>query len=96
MVEAYEKTGDCVLRSYRLALACTGEYSSFHGGTTSGAASAMTTTLNRINGIFEEDCYKVITCGEITILNLSDGASDPYTNGNFNLMMKIRTIVIVS
>ena len=33
------------LRTYRLALACTGEYAQFHGGTVSGALSAMVTSI---------------------------------------------------
>ena len=43
------------LRTYDLALACTGEYATYHGGTTLGAMSAMTTTMNRVNGVYERD-----------------------------------------
>ena len=43
-------------RDYMLALACTGEYGQFHGGTVSSVLSAMNTTINRINSITEPDC----------------------------------------
>ncbi|MDA9671446.1 hypothetical protein N9T95_00840, partial [bacterium] len=39
------------LRTYRLAVAATAEYSQFHGGTSSGALSAITTTIARVAGI---------------------------------------------
>src|SRR5690606_23468151 len=48
-------TSGTALRTYRLALACTGEYADYHGGTVSGVLSAMVTTMNRVNGVFERD-----------------------------------------
>jgi hypothetical protein len=48
-------TGDCMFREYRLALACTGEYAAYHGGTVAGALAAMNTTMNRVNGVFAQD-----------------------------------------
>ena len=39
------------LRTFRLALACTGEYTTFHGGTAAQAMAAMTTSINRVNEI---------------------------------------------
>ena len=44
-----------LIRTYRLALACTGEFAAYHGGTKEGALSAMATLVNRLNGIFERD-----------------------------------------
>jgi len=43
------------LRTYRLALAATGEYSQFFGGTVALALSGMTTTINRVNGVYERE-----------------------------------------
>lgn len=45
-------------RVYRLALSCTGEYAQAVGGatpTTLTVLSAMTTTMNRVNGIYEKE-----------------------------------------
>ena len=39
------------LRTYRLALACTGEYASFHGGNVGSVLAAMNTSMVRVNGI---------------------------------------------
>ena len=39
------------LRTYRLALAATGEYTAFQGGTVALALAAMTTSVNRVNAI---------------------------------------------
>ncbi|WP_347219185.1 reprolysin-like metallopeptidase [Chryseobacterium sp.] len=46
---------DAVLRTFRLALSCTGEYANYFGGTKADALAAMNNTLTRVNGIFEND-----------------------------------------
>lgn len=76
-----EFAGDCKLREYVLALACTGEYAAFHGGTTAGAASAMTTSINRVNGVMENDLgvTMVFVAGNNALIFLNAG-TDPYTN----------------
>ncbi|HNJ40342.1 MAG TPA: hypothetical protein PKZ53_07625, partial [Acidobacteriota bacterium] len=43
------------LRTFRLALGATGEYTRFHGGTVEAGLAAMTTTVNRINGIYSRE-----------------------------------------
>jgi hypothetical protein len=43
------------LKTYRLAMATTGEYTAFHGGTVENSLSAITTTVSRINGIYLRD-----------------------------------------
>ncbi len=43
------------LRTYRLAMAATGEYTAYHGGTVAGAMSAIVTTISRVNMIYERD-----------------------------------------
>ncbi|WP_109302717.1 reprolysin-like metallopeptidase [Aquimarina sp. AU474] len=62
-----KNANDGKLRTFRLAVACTGEYSQFHinnQGISSGASdqvkkaavlSAINTTMTRVNGIFERD-----------------------------------------
>ena len=76
------------LRTYRLALACTGEYASFHGGTTSAALSAMNTTMARVNGVFEKDvCLRMIMIPNNDDIIFLDGSSDPYTNSNGATML---------
>ena len=81
-------TGDCQLRKYRLALACTGEYAQFHGGTTAGALAAMNTSMTRVNGVFERDAgitMEIVETNEDIIF--LDAISDPYSNGNGGAML---------
>ena len=49
-----KSTGES-LRKYRIAVATTGEYGQFHGGTTAGALSAVVATINRVDGIFQSE-----------------------------------------
>lgn len=71
------------LRTYRTAIACTGEYAAAVGATTvAQALSAITTTLNRVNGIFETELSVRLTLvANNTSIIFTDGTSDPF-NGN--------------
>ncbi len=76
------------LRKYRLALAATGEYTTFHGGTVPLALAAMTTTINRVNEIYEADlAVRLILVSNTNTLIETNSATDPYTNGTTNLMI---------
>ncbi len=80
--------GDCQFREYRLALACTGEYAQFHGGTVGQVMSAFNTSMNRVNGVFERDAglTMVMVENNDTLIFL-DGSTDPYTNGSGGTML---------
>ena len=76
------------LRRYRLALAATGEYTAFHGGAVSQALSAMVTTMNRVNGIFEKEVsVRMVLVSNNSSIIYSNAATDPYTNGNASAMI---------
>src|SRR5690606_12866612 len=91
---------DGLLRTYRLALACTGEYSTFHlnnQGIDPGepdavkkaaVLSAMNTAMTRVNGIYERDAAitMVIIANNTDIIYLNAG-TDPYTNNNGSTML---------
>jgi len=82
-----ERAGDCVFRSYRLALATTAEYSNFHGATSSAQSSlvlsAVTVAMNRVNGVLEKDItIRFILVANTTSIFYYVAASDPYTNGS--------------
>ncbi|MCB0704348.1 MAG: fibronectin type III domain-containing protein [Saprospiraceae bacterium] len=80
--------GDCKLHTYRLALACTGEYAQFHGGTVPSVLAAMNTTMTRVNGVFETDITVTLelvpNTDQLIYLNAS---TDPYSNGNGSAML---------
>ncbi|MBK7939924.1 MAG: hypothetical protein IPJ82_23850 [Lewinellaceae bacterium] len=87
-----ERAGDCGnLRTYRLALACTGEYANFHGsfGADKGPAlAAIVTSLNRVNGVYEVDCgIRMLLIENNTDVIYTDPGSDPYTNSNGSTML---------
>lgn len=71
--------GDCHFRTYRLALAATGEYTLFHGGVAE-ALAAQVTTINRVNGVFERDlAIHLNIIGNNDTLIYSDPNGDPYS-----------------
>ena len=81
-------TSDCILRKYRLALACTGEYASFHGGTKAKALAAMNTTMTRVSGVYERDLavtFEIIQNNDLIIF--LNGITDPYFNNDGGAML---------
>jgi hypothetical protein len=67
-------------RLYRLAVAATGEYSAYFGGTVSGALAQIVTTINRVNQIYGRDlAVQFQLVGNNDRIIFTDAASDPYT-----------------
>ncbi len=76
------------LRTYRLALACTGEYAATKGGTASGAMSGMVASMLRVNGIYEtEVSIRMVMIANDNLLVYLNAATDPYTNSNGSTML---------
>jgi Metallo-peptidase family M12B Reprolysin-like len=77
------------LRTYRLAAAATAEYTqTYGGGTISGALSAITTTVNLVDAIYEREVAIRLTliANETSIL-FTNSATDGYTSDNANAML---------
>lgn len=84
---AIESSGT-ILRTYRLALACTGEYTSYHGGTVQGALAAMVTTMNRVNSVYEREvAIRMELVGNNDAIIYTNSGTDPYTNNNGSTML---------
>lgn len=86
------RIGDCQLRSYRLAQATTGEYSNYHGATSSAQSSlvmsAVINVINRINEVYEaEVAVRLILVANTDLLFYYTPATDPYSNGNGGTML---------
>lgn len=80
--------GDCNLRTYRLALACTGEYATFHGGTVADVMAEYNVAMTRVNGVYEQDATVHMELVPNTdLLIYFDPATDPYTNNNGGTML---------
>ena len=72
-----------VMRTYRLALACTGEYGSTHGGTLELVNASFNTAINRLNQIFElENSLRMQLIELNDNLVYLDPSTDPYTQAN--------------
>ncbi len=71
------------LRTYRLAVAATGEYTQFHGGTVAGGQAAIVTAINRVTGIYEvEIACRLELVANNDMLVYTNGSTDPYSNNN--------------
>ncbi len=76
------------LRTYRLAVATTGEYTIYHGGTVPLALAEMVTAINRVNTIFEaEIAVRMILVANTDLIIFTNPATDPFTNGNTGAMI---------
>lgn len=66
------------LRTYRLAIATTGEYGAFFGGV-SAATAAVVTTINRVTGIYEKELGITFV---LSTQVYDDPGTDPFTGNN--------------
>lgn len=90
--EGTPKALDCKFRSYRLAVAATAEYSNHFGAFNSGQSglvlSAMTTAINYINGIFEQEAgVRMVLVGNTANVFYYNGATDPYINSDMGSLI---------
>src|SRR5690606_12105126 len=73
-------------KSYRLALSCTGEYAVAVAGsnpTKLNVLSAMVTTINRVNGIYEKELsVSLELIGDNDTLIYLNGSTDPFDANN--------------
>ena len=75
-------------KTYRLALACTGEYGIFHGNDTTLILAAMNTTMTRVNGVYEREfalTMEIIPNNDQLIYLVPN--EDPYSNNNGGAML---------
>lgn len=73
----------CELKTYRLAMAATAQYTKRQGGTISLALAAQVTTMNRVNGVYETDIavtMQLIPNNDLIIY--TDLKNQPYTSGD--------------
>lgn len=85
------------LRRYRLAVAATGEYTQFHGGTVNQALGAIVTTINRVTGVYEREVAVRLTlvANNHTIIYTNPN-TDPYTNNDPGALLDENQAIIDS
>ena len=75
-------TGESV-KTYRLAVATTGEYGAYHGGTTASALEAVVATINRVDGIFASELairFQLVEDNDAVVF--ADPDTDPFTGND--------------
>jgi len=84
------------LRTYRLALACTGEWGKSKGNSIESALAVMVTAVNRLNQIYENDfAIRLLLINENDQLINLDAENDPYPIANVGYeLLNINTMVI--
>lgn len=76
------------LRTYRLACAATGEYTTFHGGTVALGLAAIVTAVNRVNQVYERDLsVRMSLVANNNLVVYTNGATDPYSNNSGGTML---------
>lgn len=81
------------LRTYRLAMAATGEYTGFYGGTVDGALGGIVTTMNRVNGIYEREvAVRMVLVANNDLIIYTNAGTDPYANTSGDLNANQTTI----
>ncbi|MHC4697032.1 MAG: reprolysin-like metallopeptidase [Planctomycetota bacterium] len=71
------------LQTYRLAVAATGEYTQFHGGTVPAGMAAIVTAVNRVTGVYEVDvAVRMVLVANNDLVVYTNGYTDPYSNGS--------------
>lgn len=71
---------DAKLRTFRLALSSTGEYTTYFGGTKALALAAMNNTMTRVNGVFEKDfAARMVLIANNDAVIYTNASSDPYS-----------------
>lgn len=91
---------DAKLRTFRLALSCTGEYTAYFGGTKANALAAMNNTMTRVNGVFEKDfSARMVLISNNDAVIYTSASSDPYSaasqmsNWNSQLQSTLTSVV---
>lgn len=78
-----ETTTGTQLRTYRLACAANGEYTQFFGGTVTAGLSAVTTAINRVNQVYENDLtIRLQLIANNNTIIYTNPATDPYVNNS--------------
>ncbi len=83
------------LNKYRLAVSTTPNYANFHGGTIASTMAAITTTVNRVNSVYEMDAGITLELvAENDQLIFLNPASSPYNNNSATQIIGVSTSVI--
>lgn len=81
--ETPEAPSGIELRTFRLAVTATGEYTQFHGGTVADGLAATVTGINRVNDMYERDlAVRLLLVENNDQLIYTDADTDPFGLGD--------------
>ncbi|CAN5607844.1 zinc-dependent metalloprotease family protein [soil metagenome] len=84
----FEVKSEGQLRTYRVVIAATGEYSAYYGGTVPQALAGIVTSLNRVDGVYENEfSVRMILVANDNLVIYTNSSTDPYTNNNGSTML---------
>ncbi|MEN4760551.1 reprolysin-like metallopeptidase [Chryseobacterium sp. C39-AII1] len=82
-IAARPNADDAKLRTFRLALSSTGEYTAYFGGTKANALAAMNNTMTRVNGVFEKDfSARMVLIANNDAVIYTNASTDPYSSAS--------------
>jgi len=91
---------DSLLRTFRLAMSVTGEYTSYFGGTKALALAAINNTMTRVNGVFEKDfAVRMVLIANTDLVIYTSASTDPYSasssmsNWNSQLQSTLTSVI---
>lgn len=91
---------DSTLRTFRLAMSVTGEYTAYFGGTKANALAAINNTMTRVNGVFEKDFgVRMVLISNTDAVIYTSASSDPYSpsssmsNWNSQLQSTLTSVI---
>ncbi|WP_300568319.1 reprolysin-like metallopeptidase [Flavobacterium sp.] len=71
---------DSTLRTFRLAMSVTGEYTAYFGGTKALALAAINNSMTRVNGVFEKDfAVRMVLIANNDAVIYTSASTDPYS-----------------
>ncbi|SHI45688.1 reprolysin-like metallopeptidase [Flavobacterium terrae] len=91
---------DSTLRTFRLAMSVTGEYTAYFGGTKALALAAINNTMTRVNGVFEKDfAVRMVLIANTDAVIYTSASTDPYSassqmsNWNSQLQSTLTSVI---
>ncbi|MFN0203453.1 MAG: reprolysin-like metallopeptidase [Bacteroidia bacterium] len=75
--------GDCSLRTYRMAISLTGEYTVWSGNSKALALNNLTATVNNISAVYEKTIAVRFTLVTDSSIIYTNAATDPFTTVTF-------------
>jgi hypothetical protein len=91
---------DGFLRTFRLALSVTGEYTTYFGGTKALALAAINNSITRCNGVFEKDfAIRMVLVANNDLVIYTNASTDPYSpatslsNWNAQLQSTLTSVI---